>query len=351
MNRTLLLLLLFALLAGGTFLLYRYNTDGSRKVEGGAWERQFAVEETDRIHKIFLADRHGHSTTLERKDGQWMVNGTHRAHAPAVNSLLDAIRRIELKFIPPRAAVENMVESLATEGIKVEIYDRQGDLLKSYYVGGATADERGTYMIMEDSDNPYVVHIPSWEGNVRFRYSLIGDEWRDRTLFGEHPDDIRSVSVEYPKQRNQSFRLEREGRTFAVRPFYELTPARDMPMRPGAAQAYLVEYDRVIASDFRNAFLQKDSLFRQVPFSIIRLEKMDGTKKEARIWPIYDEYESQDPKTGKRDYQRNLDRFFVQLNGEDLFLIQKHLIEPLFWSYPSFFEQTPGEQAAHPFEG
>ena len=64
-----------------------------------------------------------------------------------------------------------MVKSLASEGIKVELYDRKGEKIKAYYVGGATPDERGTYMIMENAEEPYVAHIPSWEGNLRFRFN------------------------------------------------------------------------------------------------------------------------------------------------------------------------------------
>ena len=32
-------------------------------------------------------------------------------------------------------------------------------------VGGSTSDHLGTYMLMEDGDNPYVVHIPSHDFN------------------------------------------------------------------------------------------------------------------------------------------------------------------------------------------
>jgi hypothetical protein len=350
MNRTLLLLLVFVLLSGVAYLIFRTGTEGPAK-GGDAWERQFAVEEVDRIHKIFLADRRGNKTLLERQSDHWTVNGDHKARPAAVEGLLDAVRRIELKFIPPQAAIQNMIESLAADGIKVELYDRQDELIKSYYVGGATADERGTYMIMEDSDNPYVVHIPSWEGNVRFRYNLVGDDWRDRTIFGEDPRQIASVSVEYPKQRGESFRLQRTGGGFSVEPFYELTPAIERAMRPGAAEGYLVGYERVIATDFRNALEQKDSIYRQVPFSIIRLEKQDGSRKEVRVWPIYNEYYAQDPKTGKRSFRREMERYFVDLNGEDLFLIQKHLIDQLFWSYSSFFQPQPEEQPTRPLEG
>ena len=97
-----------------------------------------------------------------------------------------------------------MVSNLATEGIKVEIYDRQDELIKTYYVGGAPPDERGTYMMLEGFEQPYVAHIPGWDGNLRFRYNLVGDEWRSRILFPGELEEIESVSIAYPRQRSKS---------------------------------------------------------------------------------------------------------------------------------------------------
>jgi hypothetical protein len=58
-------------------------------------------------------------------------------------------------------------------------------------VGGITADEKGTIMLMEGSEKPYVVHIPSFVGQVRVRYLLGDDNWRDRAIFSEKPEKIR----------------------------------------------------------------------------------------------------------------------------------------------------------------
>ncbi|MBK7936223.1 MAG: hypothetical protein IPJ82_03720 [Lewinellaceae bacterium] len=141
MKRTLLLAVLFLLLGGGAWYALNKNAQsGSRN----SWDMEFAVPNTGDICKIFLADRNGQTATLERKEGYWLYNGKSRARPTAINSLLETIGKINVWYIPPKAAEKSMINSLAAEGIKVEIYDKDGKKMKSYYVGGVTNDEQGT---------------------------------------------------------------------------------------------------------------------------------------------------------------------------------------------------------------
>ena len=119
MNRTLILLIVFLILGGGT-AWYLLNKEDDKTTLAGL-DRDFAVENADDIQKIFLADRHGSKVTLQRSGDHWIYNGEHRARPNAIENLLDAITRVQMKYKPPRAAVKPMIESLATEGIKVEI--------------------------------------------------------------------------------------------------------------------------------------------------------------------------------------------------------------------------------------
>ena len=147
-----------------------------------------------------------------------------------------------MKYIPPQAAVPQAVKDLAAHGIKVELYDRNNEKLKAYYVGGMTSNERGTYMIMEEAEQPYVMHIPSWEGGLRVRYWLSDMDWEDRTIFGYKPEEINSVSVEYPRQKNKSFKLEQKGGEYLVEPYYEITPRINQSPVKGVAEAYLIGF-------------------------------------------------------------------------------------------------------------
>lgn len=272
------------------------SSQGTRMVD----DRQFKVENVDQVGKIFLADRRGNTTTLERAaDGGWMLNGTHKAYDNAMKNLLDAISRIDMQFIPANKAVPGIIKNLASEGIHVELFDRGGDKIKGYYIGGSTNDERGTFAIMEDAEQPYVVHLPSWTGNLRFRYNLIGDEWRSRLLYNTNLSDIQLASVEYPTRRNRSFVLERaEDDNWTVGPFYETGQAvREVPR--GRAERFLVNFEESYLVQYANFSLEeKSELIRRLPYAIIRIERKDGSEKTVKVFPRVDKtMEAMDPNT------------------------------------------------------
>lgn len=297
-----------------------------------AEERSFAVEES-RIGKIALVWRDGEIVRLTRSGSEWQYNGRWKARPTAMANLLDAITRITIAYKPAQAAVPQMVKNLATEGIKVEIYDPSGKLLKVYYVGGATPDERGTFVIREGYDQPYVAELPGWEGNLRFRYNLRGEDWRDRSVFAEDPDAIRWVSIEYPRQRNMSFRLEKKQGSFEVTPFYPNTPRSTRPMRPGAAEAFLVGFEQLGAEAFENDYPYQDSIRQMLPFAEIAMGYAQGGEKKVRFYPLSNPADSAGiPANGETE------RFFAATDRGDFLLVQNRVFRKVFWGYPFFFE-------------
>ncbi|RME98513.1 MAG: DUF4340 domain-containing protein, partial [Bacteroidetes bacterium] len=262
MNRSVLLGIVAILLGGGAFLLWQNRDTGPARTVVG-WDREFKVPAQD-VYKIFLADRHGNTTTLTRTKNNWMYNGTYPARHDAVENLLDAISRIELAYVPPHSAVPQMVKSLATRGIKVEVYGKNDKLLKTYYIGGATSQEDGVYVIMEGSEQPYVAHIPDWAGNLRFRYNLVGDDWRSRQLFLVDPAQVQKVSIEYPKQKSKSFRLEK-GAEPAVIPYYPLASSAAADIDPAKIDQFLSRLDQVFMTRFFNYGQERDSILKLIP--------------------------------------------------------------------------------------
>ena len=338
MSRTVVLLLLFLLLGGGAFWYLSQGEEEKTSLVGA--DREFSVD-IEQVHKIFIADRAGEKTTLERKDDYWLYNGKYEARPSVMRPLLEAIEKVRVKYKPPTAAVKHMVNTLATQGIKVELYDARGELMKAYYIGGSTADERGTFMILEGAEQPYVVEIPAWEGNLSVRFKRKGDEWRKKLLFEEKVENIRSVAIEYPKQRNNSFVFEQtEDGVYDVRPFYDVTPKIPNPMKAGIGEAYLVNFEKVSAEAFRNNLPEKDSVRQLVPFSIITLATVDGDTSIVKLYPIVPEtVVTQDLKSG--DYIINsgdIERYFVDFNGEDFMMAQNRVLKEILWGYRSFFE-------------
>lgn len=329
MKRTTLFIILFLLLGGATtwYLLSKPPRNTSQL---GA-DRRFKIENTDEIYKIFIADRRGTRTTLERKAGFWLYNGKYKVRPTAIESLLDAMRRIEMKYQPPKAAVQNMIKSLAVDGIKVEIYNKNNTSLKSYYIGGATSDERGTYIILNGAEQPYVAYLPGWEGNLRFRYNLKGDDWRDKTVFSENPQIIQSVCVEYPKNKNKSFKLEKQGNTYKVLPFYEITPIINRPLKKGSVEQYLEGFRSLGAEAFENENPKRDSIQQLLPFGIITVKNQSGETKSVRLFPIFSNSD-------------RVERYFAAVSTDDFMLVQQLVFGKVMWGYDFFFEAEKGSK-------
>ena len=330
MKRTWLLAALFLLLGIGTlYTLRKKNTNTGSNV---SWDMDFAVRDTNAITRIFLADRKGRTADLVRQDGYWLYNSRYKARRSAISTLLETVCGLNVLYIPPKAAEDNMIKSLAAEGIKVEIYGKGNKLLKNYYVGGVTSDELGTFMIMDGAEQPYIMHIPGFVGQLRVRYLLGDDDWRDRTVFAEKPESIQSISVEYPQQKSASFRVEKVGEAaYEVRPYFSTTPVSKSPQRKGTAEAYLLQFERLGAEAFATTDMGRDSVSSLVPFAVVTLVRTDSTTQKVRFWPLSIEEDG-------HTKEKFVTRYFTDVNdGEDFMITQHHLFGPVFREYNYFF--------------
>ncbi|MEL6835682.1 MAG: DUF4340 domain-containing protein [Bacteroidota bacterium] len=333
MNRTLILLIAVVVLGGGTYFLTSQEQAGPVTSIAGA-DRDFAVDR-ELVEKIFIADRQGHRTTLERNGEGWTYNEKYVARPDAVEILLQTIDKIRMRFKPTEAAVPHMVETLATQGIKVEIYGKEDELLKAYYIGGATNDERGTYIILEGAEQPYVADIPNWEGNLRFRYNLRGDDWRDRSILKAEAEEIAAVSIEYPKQQNSSFRLE-IGEESKVTPYYPLTPKINAPVQAGRVDAFIHNFNALTSASFTNFRDDYDQIIAQVPFAVISVEKKDGSVQSLKLWPVYPDA-ALDPKTGINMAPDEVLEYHALTENGDLMEVYNEMVKKILWSYEFFF--------------
>lgn len=335
MNRTLILLLV---VAGLGAIVYFNLEDQDKPISSvvGA-DRDFAVPR-DQIYKIFIANRNGSTSTIERKgdSNSWTYNGEYRARPDAVDNLLLAVEKIRMRFKPTDAAKPNLIKSLATQGLKVEIYGKGGENLKTYYLGGATNDELGTYVIMEGSEQPYVADIPAWQGNILFRYNLAGDDWRDRSVFHSKASDIAEVSIEYPKQQGKSFRLNVNNGDPEVTPFYPLSSTIDKPLRPGAVEAYLDKFSRVDAASFNNLNRDREAISQQVPFAIVSVKENDGTAYSIKLFPMNVD-DAYDPKTGTTTVIDETTAFYALTENNDFMITQNVVLRKILWGYEFFY--------------
>jgi len=304
-------------------------------------EGNFKVENENDIHKIFIAERSGKNTTLERSGDDWIYNGKYKARPNVMMRLLQVLTKVEMYYTTPRAAEKNMLNNLATNGIKVEIYDKNNKNLKTYYVGGSTADGYGTFMIMEGAKEPFITHIPNFQGTLRGRYSMRDDDWRDRTIFGEEVENIQSIEVDYPKQKNKSFKLEKTEDGYVVHPFYETTPKINKAVSNARVEKYLLGFESIMAEDFENNNPIRDSISALLPFARVSLKNTKGGGIAANFHPLIRKDEFGRIVNKAIDGNMNTDatvRYFVNCSDDTFRLGQHRVFEKMFLGYSQFFE-------------
>jgi len=171
----------------------------------------FYVQDISSITKIFLADRNGNTITLDKDGEDWKVNNQFEVRKDAISTLLSTLRRIRIKKPISNQSFDNIVKYMATTGISVEIFS--GDkMIKAYTIGSNTPDHLGTYMLLRNTKDPYVVHMPSFNGFLSPRYGVQGNSldvntWRSNRIFNLTLDNIKSIKFTDCLNNSNSYSL------------------------------------------------------------------------------------------------------------------------------------------------
>jgi hypothetical protein len=220
-----IIIVILAVIAGVAVANYFYHAsspEGKNKSKGC----DFTVWDTASVSKIYLADRREKESLIERQGTGWTLNGTYPAHPKQVRYLLTTLYKIRVKMPVSKASHDNIIKQLASQSTKVEIYQWVPRInlfdkvklfyhekrTKVFYVGDATMDSSGTFMLMEGADNAYIVYIPSFRGFITTRFTANPDDWRDHTIFHENLADIQSVTVEFNEDPEGGFAIENMGK-------------------------------------------------------------------------------------------------------------------------------------------
>jgi hypothetical protein len=297
----------------------------------------FAIDDTSNVTKIFMADKNNNTLKLTRiEPGKWMVDDKYAGQKSTINMLLTTMLELEVKEPVALSARNNVIKQLAVSSVKVEIYqwkyriDLFGrirlfpheKLTKVYYVGGATQSNRGSFMLMENSSEPFVCYLPGLRGFVSPRYMPIGKYWRDYTVFRKNFREIASVKLEFPAQPEQSYivKNDHERRLNLV----SLADNTDIPdFDTLKVMNFLTSFSKIDFEALVNDMdkKMKDSILSSQPFAVLILTDTNGVSATVRAY-----HKPTDP--GGLDDQGkpvlyDLDRLYALVNnGQDFTLAQ-----------------------------
>jgi hypothetical protein len=343
MKKLLPYILIFLLLGGGVaYFVYAYSPSTLEKKES-----QFAVRKIESITKLVLTDIKGGKLTLTRgKNQKWIVNGQYDINEEAEGLLFTAVQKMETQYPVPTNAQPLVLKDMAKERVKCEIYTGDDKPSLVYYVGGATADGTGTYVIAEIdgqmAHRPYVVHIPGIDAYLTSRFRTDDQYWRTRWIFRDNDMTIQSVSVYYNQEKQKSFTITKAAAKDSFVIANSDGATGDQPKQRFIRQ-YLQFFDGLSLEAYENKNPIKDSILSGEPFCTMSMTRNDGSKTKAEIFymPINDQSRVQFDDNGRKLIY-DVEHYYLGMNDrKDMGLIQYYVWGKVLRNYSEFYAK-PG---------
>ena len=323
--------LLVALLGIAAFLYIKRGGNGSISSNKLA----FSIEDTSAVDKIILSDKTGRILQITKTNKIWFVNDSIRVRRDVIGVLLETIKRVEVKSPVNKPMKENLMKQLATGSIQVQIFS-EGDLLKKYFVGGPTMDGVGTFMLLDGADEPFITHIPGFEGYLTVRYNTDVNVWKDRGVFRIPPQNLSLIQVDYPQAPEASFTLKIEGKQY-ISLFNKTGDTAKNNINAEFLRKYLLSYSDVQYENVvkLNRVPVAELLIPQNLLATITVFEKDGTKHKVELFKRYYNGEKFLPKSEMYDFDQ--DRCFVRVNGSNIYNGQYRVFNSLIVNYKEFF--------------
>jgi membrane-bound inhibitor of C-type lysozyme len=317
---TLIVLVVLIAMAGAA--LYIYKTKGKTStIDKEA--SNFKFQDTAAIDKIFLADKNGHQITVERTSKGWFVGKFH-ARPDVIELLLYTIKSVEVKSPVSKNGRLTVIKTMAGKSTKIEVYSK-GKKVKQYYIGHPTQDHTGTFMLLtnpetgENYEEPFITHIPGFDGFLSTRYNVNENEWKDRLLINYTPPQIKQIKLDLHEMADSSFVLD----LFSMKRFGFKTKKGNLPFDEDKMKQYISYFQNVNCE----VILEKtdhlvDSLSKSgIPFATLTITDRNNM---VNVCEFYHKHAIQEKNEQYGiNYTYDPDRLFVRYNnGKDFGVAQ-----------------------------
>ncbi len=331
-------------------LVYHFFIDYSGKQDP---YHKYRLNADDDVVAIELIGHEGQKLLFEKHDsGEWFSNDSVRIDAWAVNDLMNALQRIQIRRPVSIGKRQQVIDDLMTDGVRIKIYARRhwvnlpGNVRmlsrknKIYDVlFGNDPEVFQTTIINTPSGNiPYEVYLPSRDKSIESIMRLDLGFWKDPMVVSLSPSEISNISVRFPANESESFKLVLLPDTFSfydnegnkvnaslinnnklarfVNAFRELSYDSLMTMQPGQLPADIIPDKPFLHQQIRDDkgnVTQLSYFYRKVP--------NDGT--------LVSEFREHDP-----------NRFYLETPHGGFALAQFFVFQPTMRPLSYFLENT-----------
>lgn len=328
-NNKFLLAILVVLVAVASYYFLN-DKSGTLGFKSGV-NSDFAFEDTTQIDKIFISNPKGENVTLIKGEKYWTVNGKHKARPESISVLMNTFNRIAVKSPVSKNALPNVIKSMATRAIKVEVYEGSDDPSKIYYVGEPTQNHQGTYMLLETdgekSTEPFVMYIPGFYGYLTTRFYSNPEQWRDAAIFKYTPMEIQNIVVDYPLDLERSFTISKKEDIVSL--FDNVSNQKIENANQELLNEYLNFYGRVYYEEVATEMAEskKDSIINAQPYFSIKVTDVFGNENKIKGYRIPNN--DSIPYADGNIYPYDLDRMYGYYNDELVVFIQYRTFDAL----------------------
>ena len=300
----------------------------------------FAIKDTSTITRIFMADMFGNKVLLSRDPGGWLVNNRKPASSYQINDLLAMLTSIRIAQPVAGAAQRSIIEVLAINSTKVEIYGMEPlfrlfrhpfftkeRLLKTYFLGDATQNNLGSYAILEGMSAPYIIYKPGFRGYITPVFSPDPLDWYSQCVFSTKLTRIQNGSFIDLENPENSFFIEKAGpRTFTLFDIHK---------------NIILDYDTLLLinmlSEFRERNYEKflsemsqplrDSIIQSYLYKVISITDVEDQTTTMKLYhkiEVMSLYDEDDNLIEETHYVFNRDRSYATINDntDEMFTIQ-----------------------------
>ncbi|MBN2480599.1 MAG: hypothetical protein JXB19_02570 [Bacteroidales bacterium] len=285
----------------------------------------FSPGNTSSIDKIVISQA-GDTVILERRDNQWTMNGIQTVRDDRLDFILSCLKRIEIVSPVAKSVKDNVIEQLTADGRFVRIFVG-GKVKTRFYVYYDADGIAGTYMMPEQSKDPFMVRLKGYSGsNIEGFFSMNPSSWQENILFELRPGEIREVLLEYPASPQHSFRIRQDDKDGIVLSDLSTTvPKEHTDLQE--IQDYLFFFNN-IHFEYSDGSVP-DAMVSGLPFANLKVVLKTNREIDLKAYYL--------PVSGNAAEEYDMNRFIGLINGDrDTVMLDYADMDPVFRQIEDF---------------
>lgn len=303
-------------------MYYFSNTKGTLSLKNS----DFSIHNAEDITEVKII-ANDNEILLSKNLDHWELNNKYRARTKNVVEFLRVLSSIDVYSPVSKTEKDQVASILKADGVIVEVFKNKR-VAKRFYVSKPSMNKEKTYMMMTGSDQPYIVRIPLFKGNLADLFTVNENLWRDRILFDYQPQNIKEIAVSYTENPEKSFSVINYGDgSFSLKEINSDTFVESFDV--DKLSRYFTYFQNIWFENMATNLSQteSESVLSSSPFVKIKVEDVNGKVNMLKVYKKlavseFDEFGE------KVEYDFN--RAYALFNeNNEILIIQYYICDPI----------------------